>query len=72
MVVVQLATPESESVPLNPTSTAWLYQPSSSGSRFACPPVAVGAVVSYWIWNVRRVRLPARSVQLPLKDPVAD
>ena len=64
--------PDSWSVPLKSTETAWLYQPFTSGPRAACPAVTAGAIESYLSPNVRFAELPARSRQLPLNDAVAE
>ena len=69
---MQLSTPESWSVPLNVTGTAWLYQPLTSVPRPAWALVAAGAVASYLSANERAAELPARSRQEAMNAAVAE
>ncbi len=57
-------TPDAPSVPVNATSTGWLYQPFASGFR-AAAPVTVGAVASYLIVTEPDAEFPALSVHVP-------
>src|SRR6266852_5130761 len=56
--------PEVASFPVKATSTAWLYQPLWSGTRFGAPATLTGAVASYMKLNEPLPILPALSVQL--------
>jgi len=64
--------PDSWSLPLKATSTGWRYQPFVSGPRAAWAPVAAGDVESYFSPNWRLAELPALSVQVAVKDAVAE
>ena len=65
------ATPEVASVPVAPTSTAWLYQPFESGPR-AAATLADGGVASYLNPNAPgALTLPATSVHVPATETEA-
>jgi hypothetical protein len=62
---VQLATPDVESLPLNDTSTGWLYQPFASGLLEGVA-VTAGDVASYLsAYVVGALWFPATSVHVP-------
>jgi hypothetical protein len=69
---VQEPIPDSESVPVKPMGTARLYHPFLSGTRPACPLTPVGSVESYFSPKVRLLWFPARSLQVPVNDAVAE
>ena len=67
IAAVQLAIPESASLPLNVTASGWLYQPFASGGR-AGVAVAFGGVASYLIASAAVLELPAWSTHEPDTD----
>ncbi len=65
------ATPETASVPVKLTESGLRYQPFASGARLAVA-IGVGSVASYASAKAPLLVLPARSVQVPGRDAVAE